>query len=141
MRCPDCNKFVPYDDSQEPEHNLDVDDTGHVTGDVRIVLPCGECGTELKEYSFDIDIQAEIDHKCEGEDPDYSVEVSSVELTTQSDCGINKRTGKPNKFNPRYATTYYGFSLTGEVRCSCGKATIEFTAEDKVSASSMDEMV
>jgi hypothetical protein len=27
MRCPDCNKFVSLDTSQEPEVDLDVDDT------------------------------------------------------------------------------------------------------------------
>lgn len=55
-RCPDCNKFVSYDDSTEPEVDADVDETGHVTGTVRVVLTCAECGAELREASFDLDV-------------------------------------------------------------------------------------
>ena len=54
-RCPDCNKFVSYDDSQDPEPNVDVDPEGRISGDVRVFLACSECGTELKEGSFDIE--------------------------------------------------------------------------------------
>ena len=54
-RCPDCNKFVAYDDSQDPEHNVDVDPEGRISGDVRIFLACEQCGTELKEGSFDVE--------------------------------------------------------------------------------------
>jgi len=55
-RCPDCNKFVSYDDGTEPEAEADVDETGHITGTVRIALTCAECGTELREASFDLDV-------------------------------------------------------------------------------------
>jgi hypothetical protein len=54
-RCPDCNKFVAYDDSQDPEHNVDVDPEGRISGDVRVFLACNQCGTELKEGSFDVE--------------------------------------------------------------------------------------
>lgn len=55
MRCPDCNKFVSYDDSNEPEaDDADIDAEGHVTGTVRVYLTCAECGTDLKEANFDL---------------------------------------------------------------------------------------
>jgi hypothetical protein len=54
MRCPDCNKFVSLE-TQEPEvsdlqveHNPPADKqsehTFTITGSVRIVRVCGECG-------------------------------------------------------------------------------------------------
>jgi membrane protein involved in colicin uptake len=56
MRCPDCNKFVGYDDSNEPEaDDADVDADGRVSGTVRVYLACAECGTELKEANFDLE--------------------------------------------------------------------------------------
>lgn len=241
MRCPDCNKFVAYDDSTEPEASLEAsaDGTG-VSGDVRVLLTCAECGCELKENRFDIDETVEIPegHVCHhaeivacpphvehqpctvcgwngevkarpdwwypekitrynppkafaqagggtmdfigavghtyfsvgeeaeferrvaqaelsnrgiprenpgraayDEEPTFEVEVSSVELTSRADCGVNKRTGKPNKYNPRFATTYYGFELHGEVKCGCGQIAVEFSVSDETSASSMDELV
>ena len=239
MRCPDCNKFVSYDDSAEPEVNdLEVSPEGGISGSVRVFLPCGECGTELKEYTFDIDTEVELPkgHVCkhaeqpgcpthvagtacavcgwdgvakprsypirfhrfepgkrsirfagdkestpligdcgnqvfaEGEEEqmnaviadaerqnsgipterkhipareeldDLQAEVESVELTTRSDCGKNKRTGLPNKYNPRYATTYYGYHLEGKVTCGCGEVTVTFESEDEVPASGMDEL-
>ena len=56
MRCDQCNKFAAYDDSTEPEVDLNFDaDTGDVNAQVRIVLTHDECGQELKEASFDFD--------------------------------------------------------------------------------------
>jgi hypothetical protein len=254
MRCPDCNKFVSYDDTTEPEHNLEINDNGdgsmQVTGDVKIVLTCAECGTELKEYTFEVDETVGFDfdktgHTChipevigcqphvagtpctvcgwngevqvpawkkvvtrydppqtevldvtlsvggderivfqtygeirEGnatstyrdkdafeeaaakaevynrgkmpaerkhvpahEESEYSIEVDDVQLTSRADCGVNKKTGKPNKFNARYATTYYGVDLDGTVKCTCGEVEAEFHMHDEVAASGMDELV
>lgn len=241
MRCPDCNKFVSYDDSNDPDiQDISYAD-GHVSAQIRVVLPCGDCGTELKSADFDLDLAVALpedaeDHKChyeaiigcpshvagtacpvckwngtpnppakpyrmvrhnppmeyaqlgEGvkpfvcigeidhsiyeesdrqqfeerwakveransgipkmiigrdaydEDPDFDVE-ATASLTSRSDCGKNKRTGKTNKFNPRYATTYYGYELTGTIRCGCGGVMVEFEASDDMAASSFDEQV
>jgi len=57
MRCSDCNKFVSFDDSNDPEaDDADVDAEGRVSGTVRVYLTCAECGTELKEANFDLDV-------------------------------------------------------------------------------------
>lgn len=54
MRCPDCAKFVGYDDGSVDEVEADIDaDTGEVTIGGRVVLPCAECGTDLKELTVD----------------------------------------------------------------------------------------
>jgi hypothetical protein len=143
MRCDSCNKFVPYDDSNEPEVNVEVDEQGHLSGDVRIYLTCAECSQELKQATFDIDHEADIpDHKCENDGgPEWSAECTSSQVTSRSDCGTNKRTGKPNKYNPRYATTYYGYDATVKVSCSCGEAEVEVELHEDTEASSMEELV
>lgn len=51
-RCPDCNKFVSID-MAEPELDLELGD-GEVTGSVRLVQTCAECGTELAETTLEI---------------------------------------------------------------------------------------
>lgn len=57
MRCPDCSKFVSFDTDTEPEVDAtEVDDEGHVTFDARIVNNCAECGTELTEYTFNVEV-------------------------------------------------------------------------------------
>lgn len=55
MRCDQCNKFAAYDDSTEPEVDVDLNDDGTFNGNVRIVLTCNDCSQELKEASFDFD--------------------------------------------------------------------------------------
>ncbi len=59
MRCPDCNKFVAFDDGNVDEVEVELDeDTGTVGISGRVVLPCAECGTELKELGVDDSIEA-----------------------------------------------------------------------------------
>jgi len=59
MRCPDCCKFVSFE--QEVEAEADVSGST-VTGTVHVALNCSECGTELK-YA-DLDFEVEVDHDC-----------------------------------------------------------------------------
>lgn len=63
MRCPDCNKFVSMENA-DPDVDVESSLEGHtisVTGSIRAVRTCAECGTELKELSFDIDEKIEIE--------------------------------------------------------------------------------
>jgi len=147
MRCPDCNKFVPYDDSTEPEVDLDVEIGGAVTGTARIVLTCGECGTELKETTFDLDLEGDSFTTSEGKEFEFakhaeeghelSVECEGAELTSRTET-TNPKTGKPISY--RYARTYYGFQADLELSCSCG-GKWSASAADECQASGMEEMV
>jgi len=56
MRCPSCNKFPPKDTDNDPEGDLEVDDEGMVSGDVRIVNTSECCGDELEETTFTVEI-------------------------------------------------------------------------------------
>jgi hypothetical protein len=64
MRCPSCNKFVPFDTDSEPEVDIDIDADGSVSGTVRIVNTCAECGEELKEAS--LDVSEDLTDECDG---------------------------------------------------------------------------
>ncbi len=64
MRCPSCNKFVPYDTDSEPEVDIEIDAEGSVSGTVRIVNTCADCGEELKEAS--LDVNEDLTDECDG---------------------------------------------------------------------------
>ena len=58
MRCPDCGKFVGFDEGNVDEVEADIDEeSGVVQIEGRVVLPCAECGTELKELSVSEEIE------------------------------------------------------------------------------------
>ncbi len=63
MRCPDCSKMVSYDEPQATVESEEVSNEGLVNIEVRLVLPCAECGTELKETTFNFEI--DLEHTCE----------------------------------------------------------------------------
>lgn len=132
MRCDQCNKFAAYDDSTEPEVDVDLADDGTFSGQARIVLTHDECGTELKEATFDIEgeVPDEVIKEHKGDGHDLSLEVSSSELTSRGE-------GKG-----RYMKTFYGFSASLELTCSCGTEGLWSTdAADDMQASHMDELV
>jgi hypothetical protein len=132
MRCDQCNKFASYDDSTEPEADVDLAADGSFSGQVRIVLTCADCSQELKEASFDFD--SEVPEKVlkahEGDDHSLSLDTGDNELTSRYE---GKR---------RYTKTFYGYRAALDLSCACvsdGLWTAEFT--DDVQASHMDELV
>lgn len=138
-RCPDCNKFVPYDEPQVEVNTVEVDGTT-VTADVRVVLACGECGTELKDMEFNESV--EIEHVCgdpvDGHEPDpdadgYEIE-SEGDGEGDSRVQTTDRNGKQIK-NSRYMKTFYGFTLTPTCKCNkCGETfDVELKGEEQAS--------
>lgn len=146
-KCPDCNKFCGLE-MQDPEVNdLDLtiydaeegedERTGSVSWDVRIVRNSECCGAEVKESYFcsagDITIYGHTGEECE-----LTIEETSCEPTEEG--------------GGRYAKSYYGCILEGEITCSCGKPVVikdfggtafegnAVTIGDKVAASEMDEL-
>jgi hypothetical protein len=144
MRCPNCEKFVSFDDPQVEVEDTDVNGE-QLTGIVRVVLTCNECGDELKDYEFDL--EADIEHECEkmpeGEEPSYEIESewdgsSTDRFETTVQRGKNR--GKAIR-NYRYMRHYYGAELTASVKCShCGEVIeVEITCEEQ--ASGFNELV
>lgn len=137
MRCPDCNKFVSFDESDPEVNDLDVSADGTVTAVVRIVNTCAECGTELKEGTFEFEELVDAEgHNGEGHE--LSVQESGADRTQRS--GYFKK-GEFIPASGRYAKNFYGVSVTYTVTCSCGALSVEDAFEDDMQASSMDEMV
>lgn len=129
MRCPDCNHFVSFDPA-EPEMDVDFAD-GALTGTVRIVLNCAECGQELKDATLDVEHEITLpEHVCEGtEEVEWTIIQLSVENTDRTE-------GKG-----RGTKTFYGYEISGELVCGCGKSKVEVSVSDDIQASAMDELV
>lgn len=148
MRCPDCSRMVSYDTEVEPEVTNDpsVED-GTVTVEVKRVLTCAECGTELKETEFSVDVDVsgamgECDKAPLEEDGSKGEHDWEVEVDAQPTTGVINKDRKGRTItNPRYMTTTYGVDITATLTCAhCGEH-VEFIASDETPASSMDELV
>jgi hypothetical protein len=138
MRCPDCAKFVSYDDPQ----TIDIqdyrlgDDDDPPSGEFTVSLTCAECGTELK--------QAEVAMEFPNFDPEYwAVELGKhdgskhqIELDIDEFDADTTYEGKG-----RYAKTFYGATGVLDVRCSCGGTFNGLPFHGYVQASDMDEQV
>lgn len=138
MRCPDCNKFVSYD---EPEVEVTVDPIDAATGEnpsvvgvsVEINLNCQECGTQLKSATemTDVAVVYPDDLKpCTDEDGEHQWECDDLDAEPSV-----RSEGKG------FAKTFYGASLTGEVVCAHCDQRGEVGGTVEVQASSFDEMV
>ncbi len=134
MRCPDCNKFVSYDEPQAEISQVAVSGT-EIQADIRVVLNCQDCGTELKDNEFNT--QVEIEHECKPveqreeewkPDTDYKPDDSEkFEVENEGDpegsgrVESKDRHGKPIK-NSRYMKTFYGYTLEVGMKCrACGE--------------------
>lgn len=144
MRCPDCNKFVSYDDTNEPETDAaTVDEEGRVDGNVRIYLACSECGTELKEATFDLlnidytaAVKAHRDEVRDNKPPSGDENDDEHELEIEVEAELTSRTeGKG-----RGMRTFYGYHATAHVKCSCGHEFDDQETSDEIRASQMDEL-
>ena len=137
-RCPDCSKFVSLE-AQEPEVDSSDVDGDTVTGTVRLILTCAECGTEMKEANLDFEIP--IDHECEGETDETIAQVFEIEDTQADSTERYQDTDKKGKRIPsRYQKHFYGADITVTVKCEgCGDAfTLTDTVEEQ--ASGFDEL-
>lgn len=140
MRCPDCNKFVAQE-VQDPEIELEEDiDTGAepptatFNATARIVVVCADCGTELKEASFDFDGEMDEDEVAAhvGEGHELSLELDDEEATERSE-------GKGRSWTKHF----YGVKFTVGLNCKCkekGPVYSEYYS-DEIPASAMDELV
>jgi len=133
MRCPDCNKFVSNEEQEPDEAEIEVDDDGNITVQVRIVNVCADCSAELAEANLDMtaDAQSEVEeHKKECLDAAFSVEQTSSERESRSE-------GKG-----RGMKTFYGAAVHYKVTCDkCDEEVCQGDVSDFVQASSMDSLV
>lgn len=144
MRCPDCNKFVSYDEPQADVQSVEIDGDS-VRANVSVQLNCQECGSTLKDA--EIEDERSIDHKCAElatSDSDFKEGDEQYEIENDGDAeGTSRiqstdRHGKPIK-SARYMKSFYGFTLETEVKClKCGE-TFSVLLEGDEQASSFNE--
>lgn len=145
MRCPDCNKFVSYDEPQIEISSVDSDGTC-VRSIVTVQLNCQDCGTTLKDS--EIESEMEIDHECNPDtakshqkDHPFSEGDDQFEIENEGNAQGETRTetkdrhGKEIK-SSRYMKTFYGFTLDTDVKCNkCGEIfTVTTSGEEQASS-------
>ena len=164
MRCPDCNKFVSYDEGQveieSSESALEVNAptpvqkgavytaevTMSVNASLRLVLPCGECGAELKEASFEL--EGSNVHVCKkipvNEDKRNKLlenfEAEAGDGSPTDRLGNKDSRGKPIT-KMRYMKHYYGAEIEFTGKCPFCEAYMAVQLSDEIQASSMDEII
>ena len=135
MRCPDCNKFVSLDTDGDPEVELEADETtGEVTGTVRIVNACGECGAELTEATFDVDVEFPAARAHMAKYPEAEDEAHGFDMAEPTVERSERQTGKG-----RGVRKFYGASADITIGCRCGFTETQPWADD-IQASSMDSL-
>ena len=150
MRCPDCNKFVSYDEPQAEDVEVSLAGKA-VSVDATVRLNCQDCGTTLKESTFNV--EKEFEHECKPDaerentwkpDEDFKEGDEVFEIEAEGDAEGTSRLqttdskGKPIK-SSRYMKQFYGFSIEPEIKCrKCGE-TFSVSLTDESQASSFDE--
>ena len=135
MRCPECGKMAAYSVADSPESNLELETIAEensvsvqVNGTVKVTLNSECCGSELKEFEFELSdcrvelTRAVVDPPCTCTEFEFKAEdVSAVEFQVKR-------------------KTQYGYELTAEVVCACGGTTGRADFLDSIAASCMDEI-
>jgi hypothetical protein len=169
MRCPDCNKFVGFD---EGNVNLDIDideDSGRISISGEVTLPCAECGQDLKQLSVSEEVEGSDSFDSDPLElvkaklPEGSEEITqawfdehctvayegSLDSSYHEQQQTHDRRGKPIK-NSRYAKTYKGAEITGTITrtITCDVKGVEPIVEEESfehtieeQASAFDELV
>lgn len=138
MRCPDCNKFVPYDEPEVEIQESSISGT-QASINARVVLKCAECGSELKDSEIQADV--DIEHDCPKlKDPDFEWDNEPVNGEPSERTQTTDRNGKPIKYS-RYMKRFYGFTASGSVRCQGCNELIDLEFEGEEQASGFNELV
>jgi hypothetical protein len=152
MRCPDCNKFVAYDEPQCEVQTVEVCDD-EVRANITVSLNCADCSQTLKDC--ELEASCTITHECKPKkdrpadqkpSEDYDADEDQYEVENEGEpegCSrmeTKDRNGKPIK-SARYMKTFYGFTLQTDIRCrKCGEIfTVDLDGEEQ--ASSFNERV
>lgn len=147
MRCPDCNKFVSQDLADPEVNDLTIDPEGNVHAEVRVVVTCADCGTELKETNLEMemDLSDKLKGHLSGDDGEHELTIDEDGSEGIEDMKTTDRHGKKIK-SARYMTKLYGARVDFKVTCSCQGDDCkdplhEGQLEETTEAGSMDELV
>ncbi len=104
--------------------------TVKVQQEVRVMIPCADCGTDLKETTLSFEMEAE--HRCDKlpSEEKEGIEIEGeIEAEPIDDFRTTDRKGKPIK-NPRYQAHLYGAEVTARATCPFCQEQIEFSGSD-----------
>ena len=119
--CPNCAKMVALEFQDPEEESLELDvESRKVTGQVRIVRQCADCGTDMKEATLDLEVEIP---KCCGKGLEDEVELVLNRL---------------EEGGSRYQKSYFGAEGEIKAKCKCGQP-LAVQWSDKVAASEMEE--
>lgn len=132
MRCPDCNKFVPFDDPVIQSDDVTLDGSTIVVN-LTLTRACANCGSDLQEMS--VEGSVEVEHTCSG-DPTYTL------LDWQSADHTRLDIAPTEKPLPRTRhVQYFGAQLTARILCETCKAVFSQTFVAEGAASDFEDLV
>ena len=138
--CTSCQKFASLEAAEPETPDVTVNaESEEVSGEIRLVLACADCGGELKETNLEFvaNVNDLYDHAvaCDKAD-NLEASVDSVETTDR--YADKDRHGKPIK-SFRYRKHFYGVELSGTITCGCG-STWEWSTTAEQQAGGFDEL-
>lgn len=145
MRCPDCNKFASFDTEVDPEGDVEISAEGMLTGEVRRVLTCADCSTELKEayLSFDQNLNdcltfpvgmTQSQEECEHE---WDWQASEPQLSPTD--RYDDKGGRVKQM--RYMKHMYGVEVAGDVKCKRCDVVAQYSCAQEEAAGAFEELV
>lgn len=146
MRCPDCRRFVAYDEPEVELSNEEFTDdkNGYMSFncDVEITLNCADCSTILKQSTEALKRLEE--HLCPLEKELTPLEKGEEQLefieATASGYERMQTTYKGKAVPPRFMKKFYGADVNITYKCKICSSTITINEKVEVQASSMDEV-
>ncbi len=156
-RCPDCSKMVSLepgapelndfeytingearpDPNPEPSggnaSNIYIRESISFSCEVRIVMNCADCSTEIKEAVFSVEQEIDIPESCQEEGDDAGGKhIITVDKSPEPEY-VESTEGKG-----RGLKTFRGFEMAVLVSCSCGAFVETVDLADRIQASDMD---
>ena len=55
-RCPNCNKFVSVEEAEPEDQGIAISGD-NIEGDVRVVIICADCSSELAENTIHVEVE------------------------------------------------------------------------------------
>lgn len=144
MRCPDCNKFVPFEQREVDGGDVDVEvsDDGTASAEVEIVNECGECGTDLTQAAFSL----------EASEPAFDEDDIKAHREAHPDCTgfeaeeVSAERIEHSEGKGRGRRQFYGVEVTFVVKCECDESvkdrlvSEEQSMSEEIQSSSMEEV-
>jgi len=112
----------------EPELELGLGE-GEITGTVRLVQTCADCGDELAEANLDISEPFDFEHKSDDCDDELALKDESAE-------NDDRYEGKG-----RYAKHFYVANITATIHCGKCGAEMPFETSVEEQASFFESLV